>query len=77
MNGTTMNGTLNGTIDEEMTKRDFIHFNSIGECSEFVKLLGENDIEVIHSCCGGKGCCIKKTDVSVVENLKLNFEIKE
>ena len=60
--------------DDRKSVKNFIHFNTIEECSEFVLFVSNMNIKVGHKCCGGKGISINKED-SCIKHLKKMFKL--
>ena len=60
--------------DDKKSVKNFIHFNSIEECSEFILFVSKMNIKVGHKCCGGKGLLINEEN-SLIQNLKKNFKL--
>ena len=54
--------------------KNFIHFDTIEECSEFILFVSKMNIKVGHKCCGGKGLSINKKN-SFINNLKKEFKL--
>lgn len=49
---------------------NFIHFASEELCNQFIILLNQSNINIIHKCCSGFGCGILNADMENAETIK-------
>jgi hypothetical protein len=52
---------------------EYIHFDDVKECIEFIQYIKKLNYEVGHTCCGGLGCKIKNIDNSTAHRIKKEF----
>ena len=53
---------------------DFVHFDTVEECDQFILFVSKMNIKIGNKCCGGKGCSINEK-YSFINNLKKNFKL--
>ena len=53
---------------------DFVHFDTVEECDQFILFVSKMNIKIGNKCGGGKGCSINEK-YSFINNLKKNFKL--
>jgi hypothetical protein len=54
---------------EEINDKEFIHFDTVEECEDFVQYLKTYDISITHKCCSNKGCGLIKNKFIEIKNI--------
>ena len=55
-------------------ENQFMHFDSINECDNFILYANKIGIKIGHRCCSNIGCCIIEKSIDI-NDLKNNFEL--
>jgi len=48
--------------ENRINDHQFIHFNLISQCDQFIVLLNQSNINIVSRCCAGLGCSVLNND---------------
>ena len=61
-------------LDRLKNEDQFLHFDSVDECDNFILYAHKIGIKIGHRCCSNTGCCVIEKSINI-NDLKNNFEL--